>query len=82
MNGEVNKSTRFEMVSPQPRYAVFISACRSAAQKSLKNIGKNAAITVVANAEFPPSYKIHAFASGESLGLLIPTLIFVDRFFN
>ena len=46
------------------------SASRPEAQKSLKNIGKKAAITVVAKAELPPSYKIHAFATGESLGHL------------
>ena len=43
----------------------------------LKNIGKKAAMTVVANAELPPSYKIQALASEESLTLLIPTLIVV-----
>ena len=32
-------------------------------------------MTVVANAELPPSYKIQALASEESLTLLIPTLI-------
>ena len=77
MNGEVNKSTRLEIVKPHPRYEVLTSASSSEAQKSLKNIGKKAAMTVVANAELPPSYKIQALASEESLTLLIPTLIVV-----
>jgi RPA family protein len=55
MNGEVNKSTKLDIVKPQPRYAVLTSASRPDAQKSLKKIGKKAAITVVANAELPPS---------------------------
>ena len=36
-------------------------------------MGKKAAITVVAKAEFPPSYNIQALASGDNLGLFIPT---------
>ena len=73
INGDVNSNTRFEMVRPHPKYAVLTSASNPDAQKSLKNIGKKAAITVVAKAEFPPSYKIQAFASGDNLGLFIPT---------
>ena len=73
MNGDVNNNTRFDMVRPHPKYAVLTSASKPVAQKSLKKMGKKAAITVVAKAEFPPSYKIQAFASGDNLGLFIPT---------
>jgi hypothetical protein len=56
MNGDVNNNTRFDMVRPHPKYAVLTSASKPVAQKSLKKMGKKAAITVVAKAEFPPSY--------------------------
>ena len=52
---DTDKSTKLDIVKPQPRYAVLTSASRPDAQKSLKKIGKKAAITVVANAELPPS---------------------------
>ncbi len=80
IKGEVKSKTRFEIVKPHPRYAVLTSASRPLAQKSLKNIGKKAAITVVAKAELPPSYKIQALASFDNLGLFIPTHTFSNMF--
>ena len=49
---------------PESEFAVPIAAVlsigeRSAAQKDLKNIGKNPAITVVAKTELAQSYKAH-----------------------
>ena len=47
-------------------------------QYSLKKIGKKAARTVVANAEFPASYAIHDFAGIESLDPFIKRNPFAD----
>ena len=76
--GAVKSKTRFEIVRPYPKYAVAVKLSIPCVRYSLKKIGKKAARTVVANAEFPASYTIHDFAGIESLDSFIKRNPFTD----
>ncbi len=61
--GALIKRRKLERAIVHSKYAADWTEVKSFPQNSGKNNGKNAAKTVVANAELPRSYEIHAFSS-------------------
>ena len=63
ITGALIKRRKLERATVQSKYDADCTEVKSFPQNSGKNNGKNAAKTVVANAELPRSKEIHAFSS-------------------